>query len=545
MPKRLSLIIPLLIAFFIAQPLAKTETLPIQLLYQKNGTMAGEVVGFSVGGGGDMNGDAIADFIIGAPGADTGGIVDVGAAYVYSGANGALPYTKNGTGTDDELGLSVAVTGDINGDGRADFIVSAYLADPLGRVNAGSAFVYSGLDGSLLYQKHGGFTGDRLGGSVAGAGDVNADGREDFIVGAEATNPGGRINAGSAYVYSGATGALLYQKDGMNGDDAFGWSVAGAGDVNGDGKDDFIIGAPFAIPGGLLNAGSAYVYSGSTGALLHQKDGVDSSNYFGGSVAGAGDLNGDLKSDFIVGAPGASPGGLPGAGSVYVYSGADGSVLYQKNGSAIGDDMGDFGAVAGAGDVNGDGRPDFIIGAYYANPGGRIYAGSAFVYSGMNGSLLFQIDGAAPSDFLGSVAGAGDINADGKADVIVGASGADPGGLSDAGSAYVYGLVSTDVPKEGKNRPAQFELSQNYPNPFNPTTTIRYYLPKREKVTLEIFNLLGEQVKVLANEEQPAGEHALTWNGTDERGKVLPSGIYFYRLKGQDFSETKKMLFLK
>jgi len=545
MLKRLSLTILLLIAFFIAQPLAKTEPLPFQLLYQKDGAAAGDNFGSSVAGARDVNGDSQADFLVGAPLADPGGFVDAGSAFVYSGANGSLLFQKSGAADDDLLALSVAGTGDINGDGKADFIVGVYLADPFGRANAGSAFIYSGLDGSLLYQKHGGFTGDRLGGSVSGAGDVNVDGREDFIVGAEATNPGGRIDAGSAFVYSGADGALLYQKDGMNGDDAFGWSVSGAGDVNGDGKADFIIGAPFAIPGGLLNAGSAYVYSGFNGALLYQKDGAAANYYLGGAVAGAGDINGDLKSDFLVGAPGASPGGFASAGSAYIYSGADGTLLYQKDGTAIGDDMGDFGAVAGAGDVNGDGRPDFIIGAYGANPGGRIDAGSAFVYSGMNGSLLFQIDGAVPSDFLGSVAGAGDINADGKADVIVGASGADPGGLSDAGSAYVYGLVSTDVPKEGKNRPAQFELSQNYPNPFNPTTTIRYFLPKREKVTLEIFNLLGERVKLLADNEEVAGEHAAIWDGTDEKGKTLPSGVYFYRLKGEDFSETKKMMFLK
>ena len=109
----------------------------------------------------------------------------------------------------------------------------------------------------------------------------------------------------------------------------------------------------------------------------------------------------------------------------------------------------------------------------------------------------------------------------------------------------MYGLISTAAPEEDKNRPTQFVLSQNYPNPFNPITTIRYFLPKREKVKLEIFNLLGERVSVLAEEEQPAGERTAVWDGKDKSGKSSPSGIYFYRLTGKDFLEAKKMIFLK
>ncbi|MGE5692981.1 MAG: T9SS type A sorting domain-containing protein, partial [Candidatus Zixiibacteriota bacterium] len=116
---------------------------------------------------------------------------------------------------------------------------------------------------------------------------------------------------------------------------------------------------------------------------------------------------------------------------------------------------------------------------------------------------------------------------------------------SGRGQVFVYGLVSTATAEERKNHPARFELSQNYPNPFNPTTTIRYFLPKREKVTLEIFNLLGERVRALSEQEQMAGEHTAVWDGKDERGKTMSSGIYFYQLRGEGFSETKKMLLLK
>ena len=548
MDKKLCLIVRFAVVLFFAitaRQSTKANSLPFQLLHQKNGSIANDFFGLSVAGAGDVDGDSKADFVVGAPFADPGGLVDVGTAYIYSGANGTLIYQKNGVEANDEFGISVAGTGDVNGDSRTDFIVSAYLADPFNRTNAGSAFVYSGFDGSLLYQIHGAFNGDRLGGSVAGAGDVNADGRSDFIIGAERANPNNSIDAGSAFVYSGADNTLLYRKDGTSSGDELGFSVAGAGDVNGDGKDDFIIGAPFASPGEFILAGSAFVYSGATGGLLYQKNGAAGSEFLGSSVAGAGDINADGRADFIVGAPGASPNGLGAAGSAYIYSGADGTLLFQKDGTAIGDNLGSYGTVSGAGDVNGDGRPDFIIGAYGADPSGRINAGSVFVFSGIDGLLLSQIDGDFAGDNLGSVAEAGDINGDGRADVILGAPGSKPDGLTNAGSAYVYGLVSTDTPEEKSNRPGRFELFQNYPNPFNPTTTIRYFLPKREKVTMEIFNLLGERVRVLAEEEQTAGERTAVWDGKDEKGRTQPSGVYFYRLKGKGFSETKRMIFLK
>ncbi len=407
------------------------------LLYQKNGDSTGDELGLSVASAGDVNGDGRTDLITGVQYADPVGRVDAGSAYVYSGADGSLLYQKNGDSTGDQLGWSVAGAGDINGDGKADFIVGAPNADPGGFGLAGSAFVYSGADGSLLYQKNGLAADDRLGWSVAGAGDVNGDGKADFIIGAPEPS-----FQGSAYVYSGATGALLYQKNGGLGGEQLGTSVAGAGDVNGDGKADFIIGALLAGPGA---AGSAFLYSGADGTLLFRKDGVVAIGFFGYSVAGAGDVNGDGKADFIVGALLADPGGRIDAGSAFVYSGATGALLLQKDGAVAGDRFG-F-SVAGAGDVNGDGRTDFIVGAPLADPGGLADAGSAFLYSGADGSLLFQKDGAVAVDYLGqSVSGAGDVNGDGRADIIVGAPGADPGGRSQAGSAFVYSLPAPPDP---------------------------------------------------------------------------------------------------
>ena len=289
---------------------------------------------------GDVKGDGVPDFIVGAYRTDPGGKTDAGSAYVYSGANGILLYQKHGESTGDNFGTSVGMAGDVNGDGRADFIVGAFGTDPGGKSGAGSAYIYSGFNGNLLYKRHGAATGDALGDSVSTAGDVNGDGRADFIVGAPFVTTGGKSTAGSAYVYSGADGSLLYQKEGGAAGDNLGISVATAGDANGDGTGDFIVGAYTADPGGKESAGSAYVYSGANGVLLHQKDGASTGDILGYSVSTAGDVNGDGEADFIVGAPSTSIGGNDYAGSAYIYSGANGVVIHQKDGGAEVDNFG-------------------------------------------------------------------------------------------------------------------------------------------------------------------------------------------------------------
>jgi len=519
-----------------------SKNLSFDLIHQKNGATQ-EAFGYSVAGVGDLNGDGHSDFIIGNYKASPNGLLEAGSAYVYSGLDGSVIYQIDGDSTGDNFGYSVSGAGDVNGDAISDFIVGAVRASPNGIFWAGSAYVFSGADGLLLYRKDGSAPRDYFAGSVAGAGDVNNDGFADFIIGATNTNPGGLINAGSAFVYSGADSSLLYRKDGGSVSEFFGASVAAAGDVDGDGRADFIIGAPYADPDTIdhsVNSGVAYVYSGLDGSLIYKVKSDSADDYLGFSVSGAGDVNNDGRSDFIVGAPNTDAAGLLDAGWAGIYSGVSGLLLHSLPGDSAGDLFGY--SVAGLGDVNGDGRDDVMIGIIGANQGDFDYAGSARVISGADGSTLFQVDGSGLLHEMGySVAGAGDVNGDGRPDVIVSAPLADSG----RGQVFVYGLVSTATAEERKKHPARFELSQNYPNPFNPTTTIRYFLPKREKVTLEIFNLLGQQVRALSEQEQMAGEHTAVWDGKDGNGKILPSGIYFYRLKGEDFSETKKMLFLK
>ena len=331
------------------------------------------------------------------------------------------------------LGVSVSGAGDVNKDGYADLIVGAHESilgahkNDAGVSSPGRAYVYSGLTGDTLYTFTGEAAYDRLGGSVSGAGDVNKDGYADLIVGASKNDAGGD-KAGRAYVYSGQTGGLLYTFTGEAAGDEFGRSVSGAGDVNGDGYADLIVGTSLAGTGG-----KAYVYSGQTGGLLWTFNGEATGDGFGCSVSGAGDVNKDGYADLIVGAYANDAGGYN-AGRAYVYSGQTGALLYTFTGEASTDQFGE--SVSGAGDVDGDGYADLIVGAVLT------YTGRAYVYSGQTGALLYTFNGEAANDQFGcSVSGAGDVNKDGYADLIVGARYNDAGG-GGAGRAYVYSCIT-------------------------------------------------------------------------------------------------------
>jgi hypothetical protein len=405
----------------------------------------------------DLNGDGYADLAVGSPGADG----ERGRVDVYYGGPmgiGAMPsVTLRGGAGGDGFGYSVASAGDVNGDGYADLVVGARWADPGGRDRAGTASVYlgsaSGVGATPARVLEGAAAEDGFGESVASAGDVNGDGYADLVVGAPYAAPGGRFQAGTASVFlgsaSGVSATPARVLEGAAERDEFGSSVASAGDVNGDGYADLVVGAPEADPGGRGNAGTASVFLGSASGVgatpARVLEGAAETDYFGSSVASAGDVNGDGYADLVVGAPGASPGGRMRAGTASVYLGSASGVVARPARVLEGADAEDlFGAsVASAGDVNGDGFADLLVGATGADPGGRMWAGTASVFLGSASGVAAMparvLEGAAAGDQFGrSVASAGDGNGDGYADLVVGAPLADPGGLWSAGTASVY-----------------------------------------------------------------------------------------------------------
>ncbi len=406
---------------------------------------SGDDFGYSVAGAGDVNGDGYDDVIIGAKAHSMDG-----AAYFHQGSRSGVFTTATqvitGQASDDDLGWSVAGAGDVNGDGYDDVIIGADENDEVAS-NAGAAYVYSyGLGAPLSawpqWPEQGGASNDEFGASVASAGDVNGDGYDDVIVGAD----GSSSDTGKAHIYHGSSSGIgssaARTLTGEMTSDYFGYSVAGAGDVNGDGYDDVIVGA-YGYDGGGTTRGRAYIYHGSSSGIgssaARSLTGTADENYFGDSVAGAGDVNGDGYDDVIIGADGYSSS----TGRAYIYhgssSGIGSSAALTLTGEATGDSFGL--TVAGVGDVDGDGYDDVMVGAL-GNDDGASGAGEVYVYHGSSSGLSATPDwsdqGEAANDQFGcSVAAAGDVNGDGYDDVIVGARYND-GGESDAGEVYVY-----------------------------------------------------------------------------------------------------------
>lgn len=372
---------------------------------------------------GDITGDGISDIAVGDPNAPITG----GSVRLIDGSTGATIATIPGAAGGERYGTAVAGVGDVNLDGIPDFAVGA-PSSSAGPSFGGRFEIRSGASGNaLLQQVLGAAASDHLGTSIAPAGDVNGDGRADVVVGAPQADIGG-TDTGSIYVYS-SNGTLLYQKNGLAAFHHLGATVGGGGDIDNDTVPDFIGGSTGTLPTG----GYAIAYSGSTGGVLHTLTSGGTSDQFGSAIASAGDVNNDGYDDILVGAT-QDHSGPTGQfkGAITVFSGQTGGVLHKFLGVDNADQFGS--SVAGAGDVNGDGYDD-ILGGAVAGGGPGIQDGYARLYSGMTGALVFHLPAVPSGNFGYSVAGGSDINGNGLSDIIVGAPNDGVGG---SGFVRVY-----------------------------------------------------------------------------------------------------------
>ena len=398
-----------------------------------NGTDAEGFSGGTVSSAGDINGDGIKDFIIGAFGATVNGQNNAGKTYIVFGTNQGFPANFNlanlngnngfavtGTNTFDYAGLFATGISDINGDRIDDILISA--PGPLGgtpgksyviygrttgfspnlnlaEINSNNGFVINGIDGNSS--------------GTASSGDINGDGIPDLVIGADGGTTNGGINAGKTYVIFGQKGGFSGSVNvpelngttgfviaGLNAEERSGIALTATGDINGDGNKDIVIGAPAATVGDQINAGKTYVIlgkkeafpvivnpaelNGSNGFTI---SGFDAEGSAGNAVSYAGDINKDGFDDLLIGASSANSDDKNNAGKTFVVFGskefpanfslaeANGKNALVLNGVETDGLLGT--AVSGGGDINGDGIDDIIVGApgsLFQDSPGKSYA---------------------------------------------------------------------------------------------------------------------------------------------------------------------------
>jgi hypothetical protein len=469
---------------------------------------------------GDLDGDGAHDLVVGAP------YTNDGRAYVLSGTTGLSLRPLGPLGGCGEFGCSfgktLATIPDVTGDGVPEIAVGSPNESIAGWEAPGAVYLFDGATGALRW-----WAGNtrieydiELFGKALGAhGDANGDGLADVV----ATESGRH----RLVVLSGTTGAVLREEEG-----ATAFAFAPLGDVDGDGVWDVAVAAPEFEP---EDSEQVYVVSSRTGAYLDTlRSPLNPSEGFGSSAAPAGDVDGDGVPDLLV----AAWGRIPNTGRVHVLSGATGAALHTLESPAGGGTL-PFGyAVAGGMDVDGDGVPDVAVGAPFEDRDAD-NDGSVYVFSGASGTLLWSLGHPGPAQNNAHVgeAVAFTRTADGRPALAVGVPGLGEliGSPSGAGRVYVYAF---GLPSAGEVEPdverASLVVS---PNPFADGTTLSVSLAAPAVVRLDVLDVLGRTVATLLDGPLSAGTHAARLDGAS-----LAPGVYAVRLTADGRSVTRTLV---
>ncbi|MEM7199661.1 MAG: FG-GAP-like repeat-containing protein [Planctomycetota bacterium] len=378
---------------------------PTCVIHTLNGQSLGDQFGWVSAPLPDLNGDGAAELVVTAPFRSN----SAGRVYVYSGRDGRFLFLKNGRSPGSVLGHSARPAGDLDGDGKHDVIAGA----PGSPGVAGYALLMSGADGSVLGTVQQGGGADQFGFAVAGVGDVDGDGTPDVAVSAIGDDEAG-TNAGAVYVLSGGGGSVLTKLLGLAAGDGMGSALGNVGDVTGDGVAELVVGASSAGPSG---GGMAYVFdltapSTPLHTLTPDATAVNFGHFFADSP---GDVNLDGWPDVYV-SDFSDTGGGPAAGKAYVFDGRTGARIWTIPGTVPG---AGFGIGRGAGDVDGDGYPDLLLCGWQDSTAAPS-AGKGWLFSGRDLTVLRTYTSTIAGTTLGFDAhGMGDVDGDGRLDFVL------------------------------------------------------------------------------------------------------------------------------